>query len=571
MKKWKIILPSILAASSMPLINLVSCNEQSKVIYVESVTLDKPETTLQIGRPQKLKATVLPDNATDKSIVWESSDPTYVEVDDEGNITALKLSDNPIIITAKSNGGQPGTDVKTTCTVTVDVVHVESVDLEQSEKTGYYGEELKLPYTILPNDAANKNVTWESSNTKVATVDEEGLITCKGAGQSTITIESVDGGYSDTCTLNVIGTAPTEIKIVLGGKDDLDEAFLSVVESPQLTYTLSPSEAADPGAIWSSSNEEVATIDQNGNITPIKHGNTTITVTTKETNLTDTIKIYVENPLYFEKDGSTSDEDPELAYKFTESIKEHVNVKYRYAGDYVWHEWKESELEWHSESSLPIDDGQKLFVKNMSDNGYALLSDYNNYFTFEMTESFIKSSGDVRSMINWMDPMGEFVLARLFYNCNLLTIPPSFPTNYQEKPTPPFALKHCYYQTFYNCTSLKAAPYLPSKYLESECYLRMFQGCSSLIVNLHGDDDHLIFECPDFGGSSNPTSQMFEGINSASECTEATPTTVGQKYYWAEADTKYDNQLNKYFSSLDMHKIDILMAPATPYYDKVNQ
>lgn len=160
-------------------------------IPATSIKLDADSKTISVGDKAKLTATVTPADSTDK-VVWKSSAEKVATVDENGNITALAVGTAKITATA-------GT-VSATCTVTVEAVKVTEVKLDKTAVSLKAGETAQLTATVLPDNAADKTVTWTSSDAKVATV-VNGKITAVAAGTATITATA--GGKSATCTVTV--------------------------------------------------------------------------------------------------------------------------------------------------------------------------------------------------------------------------------------------------------------------------------------------------------------------------------------------------------------------------------
>ena len=166
---------------------------------VNSISLDVNSLTLDKGDVATLTATVLPEDADNKGIIWSSSNEAVATVSSEGEVTALSLGEAVITATAADGSG-----VTASCTVTVGRVPVASVLLDKSEATLNAGESLTLAVTILPEDATDKSVTWTSSNDDVATVSSDGVVTAVGAGTADITATANDGsGLSATCVVTV--------------------------------------------------------------------------------------------------------------------------------------------------------------------------------------------------------------------------------------------------------------------------------------------------------------------------------------------------------------------------------
>ena len=175
----------------------VAKTQAETIIAVTSVELDADEMTLTVGDEGQLQATVAPEDATDADVDWSSSDVSVATVDGAGNVTAV--AEGTATITAKAG------DKAATCTVTVKAatIAVTSVELDADEMTLKVGDEGQLQATVAPENAANKSVTWSSSNESVATVEQNGKISAVGVGEATITVTTTDGGKTATCKVIV--------------------------------------------------------------------------------------------------------------------------------------------------------------------------------------------------------------------------------------------------------------------------------------------------------------------------------------------------------------------------------
>ena len=156
-------------------------------------------------------------------------------------------------------------------------VKVEGVTLDKNEASINVNDTLQLNATVTPENATNKTVNWYSSNEEIATVDENGLVTPKKAGEVTITAIAADGNsYYDTCTITV-----TENKVPITGitLSKVSEMFIGDVV--QLEATVTPDDATNKGITWTSSDDSIATVDDNGKVTALKAGKVTITATSE--------------------------------------------------------------------------------------------------------------------------------------------------------------------------------------------------------------------------------------------------------------------------------------------------
>ena len=153
-------------------------------------------------------------------------------------------------------------------------------------------ETAQLTAEVTPSYADNKRVTWQSSDEKVATVDENGKVTAVGNGTATITATSVSGSY--TATVSVTVKIPVEIqKLTIEAEKEI---LTKIGESTELKVKIEPENADLQKLIWKSDNEKVATTDENGKVTAVGNGTAEITVTTEDGKITASIMITVKVP-----------------------------------------------------------------------------------------------------------------------------------------------------------------------------------------------------------------------------------------------------------------------------------
>lgn len=248
------------------------------------VTISPTTTTIIKGKTQLLTATVAPATASDKSLTWTSSNTGVATVNSSGLVTGVGVGSATITATT-ANGGH-----KATCAVTVRVP-VSGISVSPTTTTLIKGRTQQLAATVTPTDATNKNYTWSSTNTTVATVSATGLVTAVGGGSATISVTTADGSYSASCVVTV--TVPvTGINIA-----DVSST-VNTGSTAQLAYTITPSDATNKTVTWSSSNPSVATINATtGVITPVAAGGAEITATTADGSFTDTCFVIVTNNL----------------------------------------------------------------------------------------------------------------------------------------------------------------------------------------------------------------------------------------------------------------------------------
>ncbi len=240
-----------------------------QTVPVTGVTLDKAELTLEKGSTGTLKATVEPQNATNNTVTWSSSNPEVATVDN-GVVTAV--SAGTAIITAKAG------DKTATCTVTVAKadVAVESVTLDKTSLDLKTGDNTTLTATVNPESATNKDVTWISDKPEIAAV-EGGTVTAKAAGTAIIAVTTIDGGKIATCKVTV-----TPKTVPVSGIQVQGAASIYVGDTTKLTATITPDGASNKAVTWDSQNKDIATVDQQGNVKALKAGTATITATAQD-------------------------------------------------------------------------------------------------------------------------------------------------------------------------------------------------------------------------------------------------------------------------------------------------
>lgn len=255
---------------------------------VSSITLNEKSILIKPKGTFQLTATVLPENATDKSVSWYSDNTSIVTVSSTGLVTAVG-SGKTTVHAVTSDGGKMAT-----CEVNVSIP-VTKITLPKTSATMYVGDEaMDLTATISPYDATDRNVRWSSSDESVATVIPGALtyasVNPVKAGTATITVTAVDGGFTATCKV----TVKQHVESVSLNKS-ATTLYTDQVET--LIATVGPSDASDKSVTWTSSDESVATVSSTGKITPKKAGTAIIRVRTnegsKEASCTVTVKQHV--------------------------------------------------------------------------------------------------------------------------------------------------------------------------------------------------------------------------------------------------------------------------------------
>ncbi|WP_291757066.1 Ig-like domain-containing protein [Lysinibacillus sp. UBA5990] len=167
----------------------------------------------------------------------------------------------------------------------------ESITLDKNNLELFEGDSEKLTATVSPDTA---NVIWTSSDESIATVDQNGNVTAIKEGVITVTAQVANINLIAECIVTVKKQGNAESESIT-----LDRNILELLEGSQdkLTATISPEDSANKKVIWSSSDESIATVDQNGNVTAIREGETTIIAKVENTDLVATATVIVKKPI----------------------------------------------------------------------------------------------------------------------------------------------------------------------------------------------------------------------------------------------------------------------------------
>ncbi|HAT61846.1 MAG TPA: hypothetical protein DCS83_04745 [Prevotella sp.] len=260
------------------MLTFTACSSDND-INATGISLSEKDILLEKGSSHLLKAVVSPENATNKDVKWATSDADIASVDNKGNVTALKTGTATITVSL-ING-----NFTAQCKVTVSST-VSGVSLDKTSLSIIEGKTDILVATILPNDATNKEVKWTSDNESVAKVSPNGEITAIRPGSATITVTTTDQSKTAQCKVTVTP--------VVSGVT-LNKTSLSITEgkTDMLVATILPNDATNKEVTWTSDNESVAKVSPNGEITAIRPGSATITVTTTDQSKTAQCKVTV--------------------------------------------------------------------------------------------------------------------------------------------------------------------------------------------------------------------------------------------------------------------------------------
>lgn len=234
---------------------------------VESVEIRADQDEIWNNETLGLTVIVHPDNASDKSIIWTSSDTNVATIDENGLLTGKKAG-----ITTITAASATFPNVFDRIKMTVKQ-HVDSISVSQKELSLQLGKTAGLNVDYYPSDSEIQSVKWESSNSDVASVTAEGIVTARGLGTAVITATSVDGGKISSCKVNVF-------QLVSGVQFQETECSIYTGEQKKIIAKVYPETASNKKLSWSCSNTAVAKVSDDGVVTGLKAGVATITAST---------------------------------------------------------------------------------------------------------------------------------------------------------------------------------------------------------------------------------------------------------------------------------------------------
>ena len=245
-----------------------TCQVKVSPIHATSIALNHDALTLYAGEKATLTATVMPGNATEKSVSWASSDDKVAKVSQKGEVTAVGTGRAQVTATTKD-----GSKLTAACNVTVSA-RAESLTFDVGKKTIGIGETFMLVPVVKP-EGASPRLTWKSSDPAVAYVDANGRVEGFKTGTADITATTTDGSdLTATCRVTVI-------KYVSSISLSESEISLFAGETIKLTATVNPTDATNRKLAWTSTDEAVATVED-GTVTARGNGSALIVATSTD-------------------------------------------------------------------------------------------------------------------------------------------------------------------------------------------------------------------------------------------------------------------------------------------------
>lgn len=234
-------------------------------IAVDNVTLDKSTVVANVDDKLTLNATIYPESASNKELIWRSDNEDVAKVDINGNVSFVGFGKG--YITATSVDGAK----MASCYFYVTDTKVHQVVVMAPKDEIQVGDNVQLTATVLPAESINKNVTYYSSDPSIATVDTNGLVKGVSIGYVSIIATAEDGGYSSYVTIAVINPV-TSIVVP-------NEEIITSQSYQTIKYNILPADASNKNVTFEVSSD-IATVNNAGVVSFSAPGKVTVTITT---------------------------------------------------------------------------------------------------------------------------------------------------------------------------------------------------------------------------------------------------------------------------------------------------
>jgi len=261
----------------------LSIFETVKEIKVESISITNAKSTLEIGKELTIVANILPINATNKNMTWNSSNPDIASIDKTGKVHAIKKGKTIISVTTED--GKKSDIIE--LSVFEKEIKVESISITNANSTLEIGKEITIVANILPINATNKNITWNSSNPEIASIDKTGKVHAIKKGKTIISVTTEDGKKTNSYEISI------KEKVILIKTISLiyNGEAIKKGDIINLTVNILPDNATDKNLKWESNTPDIASVNENGEVSFIKDGKVTITATNTDNSVKGLIEL----------------------------------------------------------------------------------------------------------------------------------------------------------------------------------------------------------------------------------------------------------------------------------------
>ena len=216
------------------------CKVVVKPRLVQSISLNATQKELIIGDSFTLTATLSPENATNRHVIWKLVSGDAISLSNIGVIQAKKVGEALVRAEAEDGSG-----ITAECKVVVKPRLVQSISLNSTQKNLIIGDSFTLTATLSPENATNRNVVWKLVSGNAISLSNTGVVQAKKVGEALVRAEAVDGsGVSAECKVVV------KPRLVQAISLNATQKHLIVGDSFTLTATLSPENATNRNVIW---------------------------------------------------------------------------------------------------------------------------------------------------------------------------------------------------------------------------------------------------------------------------------------------------------------------------------
>lgn len=292
MKKWFSLL--LAAIMVMALAIPVSAEPAQRISLGTGVLLEQ-------GSSQSLNVRYTPSGADRESISWTSSNALVANVTDSGVVTGI--TPGTATVMARTASGLSASVKVTVRQKDAVYTNLKSIRVGPSSFSMTIGTGRQLTVTYTPSSADRKDLTWRSSDTSVATVDDSGYVTAVGRGTAVISVKTENGDLRSSAQVTVrkVGQKVNASEIETG----LDSVRMRVDQTRTLTIYFDPIDVTDKDVVWTSSNTDVATVNVEGEVTGVAPGTAVITATSAN-GLTSKVTVTVSDTLLGSNTKTTS-------------------------------------------------------------------------------------------------------------------------------------------------------------------------------------------------------------------------------------------------------------------------
>lgn len=249
---------------------------------INSISLNKTNLSLEVGETHSLKVSVNPPNLEAPVYNWKTSDNETVSVNSKGEIKAVSIGEATITVYNADKS------LQSSCKVTVKPTMATGISLDKEYLDLIIDEEYTLKYKFSPEETTNKEVSWSSGDTNIATVDSKGKIKATEVGETIITVFNHDKTVSASCKVNIMPISATSLTL------SETSLTLDMHDMHTLIVHFIPDNTTDQSVVWSSSDSKIASVSENGEVTALREGVINITVQSEDGKFTAQCKVTVK-------------------------------------------------------------------------------------------------------------------------------------------------------------------------------------------------------------------------------------------------------------------------------------